>query len=154
MDFVLAVDHIVKVKVKVKENETLDKYLNLTWAEKMWKMKVTTPHIKSARIIRRVLEIWEDLLSHRFLWKTVSWSWCDKISSCKAIMIIWNLTIRTNSICATQNLSWRMRHTLFSGILRYKRIISFRPDDQTKFRSTKKRDLAEFWTLLSRQTIE
>ena len=34
----------------------------------------------------------------------------------------WSLTIRTNGICPTQNLSWRMRSTNFSRILRYKQI--------------------------------
>ena len=33
-----------------------------------------------------------------------------------------NLTIRTNAICTTQNLSWRTRHTNSSGNLGYKRI--------------------------------
>ena len=33
-----------------------------------------------------------------------------------------NLTIRTNGICTTQNLSYKMRRTNFTGILRYKRI--------------------------------
>ena len=34
----------------------------------------------------------------------------------------WNLTIRTNGICTTQYLSWRMTRTNPSGMLRYKRI--------------------------------
>ena len=34
----------------------------------------------------------------------------------------WSLTIRTNGICTTQHMSWRMRHANSSGILRYKRI--------------------------------
>ena len=33
-----------------------------------------------------------------------------------------NLTIRTNGICGTQNQFWRMKHTNFSGIVRYKEI--------------------------------
>ena len=35
----------------------------------------------------------------------------------------WNLTTLTNGISTTKNLSWRMRHTKSSWILRYKRII-------------------------------
>ena len=34
----------------------------------------------------------------------------------------WSLTIRTNGICTTQHLSWKMRHTNSSGILTHKRI--------------------------------
>ena len=40
----------------------------------------------------------------------------------------WNLTIRTNGICTTQNLSRKMTRTNFSGILRHKRVSWYRPD--------------------------
>ena len=39
----------------------------------------------------------------------------------------WSLTIRTNGICTTQHLFWRMRHTNSYGILIHKRNIR-RPD--------------------------
>ena len=45
------------------------------------------------------------------------------------------LTIRTNSTCITQNPSWKMRNTNFSGILRYKRIT--RPSDCQQKRKKK-----------------
>ena len=36
--------------------------------------------------------------------------------------IIIPIQIWTSGICTTQNLSWRMRHTNFSGILRYRQL--------------------------------
>ena len=43
----------------------------------------TTALLWTARILRRVLETWGDLLSVKFQWKTTSVSWCEK-----TIMII------------------------------------------------------------------
>ena len=103
VDFDISVDH----RVKIKENEKCDKYLDLAWEiRNLWNMKVTvmpivigtlgtnsknlvrglleseiegraetiqtTALLRSARILRRVLETWGDLLSLRFLWKTIS----------------------------------------------------------------------------------
>ena len=44
----------------------------------------------------------------------------------------------------------------FSGILRFKQILSYRQDDQTKEKSTKvkKREFAEYWILLSQRTTD
>ena len=39
----------------------------------------TTALLKTARILRRVLETWEDLLSLKLQWKTISWRWCEKL---------------------------------------------------------------------------
>ena len=33
----------------------------------------------TARILRRVLETWGDLLSHKLLWKPISWRWYEKL---------------------------------------------------------------------------
>ena len=39
----------------------------------------TTSLLKTARILRRVLETWGDLLSLNLQWKTISLSWCEKL---------------------------------------------------------------------------
>ena len=39
----------------------------------------TTALLKTARILRRVLETWGDLLSLKLLWKTISWRWYEKL---------------------------------------------------------------------------
>ena len=39
----------------------------------------TTALLKTARILRRVLETWGDLLSLNLQWKTISWRWCEKL---------------------------------------------------------------------------
>ena len=38
----------------------------------------TTALLKTARILRRVLETWGDLLSLNLQWKTISLRWCEK----------------------------------------------------------------------------
>ena len=35
--------------------------------------------LRMARILRRVLETWGDLLSLKLLWKNISWHWCEKL---------------------------------------------------------------------------
>ena len=39
----------------------------------------TTALMKTAKILRRVLETWEDLLSLNLQWKTISLRWCEKL---------------------------------------------------------------------------
>ena len=39
----------------------------------------TTAILKTARILRRVLETCEDLLSLKLQWKTISLRWCEKL---------------------------------------------------------------------------
>ena len=39
----------------------------------------TTALLKTARILRRVLKTWGDLLSLRLQWKTISLHWCEKL---------------------------------------------------------------------------
>ena len=41
----------------------------------------TTALLRMARILRRVLETWGDLLSLKLQWKTISVSWCEKNSN-------------------------------------------------------------------------
>ena len=38
-----------------------------------------TALMRMARILRRVLETWGDLLSLRFQWKTIGLRWCEKL---------------------------------------------------------------------------
>ena len=110
VDFAVPADH----RIKLKECEKRDKYLNLARElKKLWNMKVTIIPIvigafgtvtkgllngledlevggrvetiqtiallKTARILRRVLETWGDLLSLKLQWKTISWCWCEKL---------------------------------------------------------------------------
>ena len=39
----------------------------------------TTALLRTARILRTVLETWGDLLSLKLHWKTISVSWCEKL---------------------------------------------------------------------------
>ena len=103
MDLAVRADH----RIKLKECEKRDKYLNLaSELKKLWNMKVTiipimigvlgtiskgwvewledleitgrvetvptTALLKSARILRKVLETWGNLLSLKLQWKTIS----------------------------------------------------------------------------------
>ena len=103
IDFAVPADH----RIKLKECETRDKYLDLARElKKLWNMKVTIIPIvigafdtvtkrllkgledlevgdrvetiqtiallKTARILRRVLETWGDLLSLNLQWNTIS----------------------------------------------------------------------------------
>ena len=38
-----------------------------------------TALLRTARILRRVLETWGDLLSFKLLWKTISYRWYEKL---------------------------------------------------------------------------
>ena len=110
VDFAVPADH----RIKLKECETRDKYLDLERElKKLWNMKVkiipivigafgtvtkwllkgledlevggrvetiqTTALLKTARILRRILETWGDLLSLNLQWKTSSLRWCEKL---------------------------------------------------------------------------
>ena len=103
VDFAVPIDY----RIKLKECEKKDKYLDLAWElKKLWNMQVTiipivtgafgtvtkgllkrlenleveeqvetiqtTVLLRTARILRRVLETWGDLLSLRLQWKTMS----------------------------------------------------------------------------------
>ena len=103
MDFAVPADH----RIKLKECEKKDKYLDLTGEfQKVWNMNVTTLQIvigafgtvtkgllkgmedlevggrvetihttallRTARILRRILETWGDLVSLKLQWKTIS----------------------------------------------------------------------------------
>ena len=48
----------------------------------------TSALLRSARILRRVLETWGDLLSLKLQWETISWRWCEKLNR-EQIIIIW-----------------------------------------------------------------
>ena len=39
----------------------------------------TTALLRTARILKRVLETWGDLLSLKLQWKIISWYWCEKL---------------------------------------------------------------------------
>ena len=39
----------------------------------------TTALLRSAKILRKVLETWGDLLSLKLRWKTISQRWCEKL---------------------------------------------------------------------------
>ena len=99
-------------RIKLKESEKKDKYLNLARElKKLWNMKVTiiptvigafgtvtkgllkglkvggrmesiqtTTLLRTARILRRILETWRVLLSLKLQRKTISFSLCEKLS--------------------------------------------------------------------------
>ena len=111
VDFAVPADN----RIKLKESEKKDKYLDLARElKKLWNTKVTiipivigafstvtkgllkeledleaggrvvetiqtTTLLRRARILRRVLETWGDLLSLKLQWKTISWRWCKKL---------------------------------------------------------------------------
>ena len=110
VDFAVPADH----RIKMKECEKKDKYLNLARElKKLWNMQVTiipivigafvtvtkgllkgledlevgvqvktiqrTALLRTARILRKVLETWGDLLSLRLQWKTIGYRWCEKL---------------------------------------------------------------------------
>ena len=101
-------------RIKLKECEKNDKYLDLAWElKKLWNMQVTiipivicafcivtkgllkgledsevcgqvetiqtTTLLRTARILRRIQEIWGDLLSLKLQWKTISQRRCEKL---------------------------------------------------------------------------
>ena len=104
--------------VKLKECEKKDKCFNLTRDfKKLWNMKIvigalgtvtkvlvkrqedleitrrvetvqTTALLRSARILRRVLETSGDLMSLKLQWKIIGQRWCEKLSRSKMILII------------------------------------------------------------------
>ena len=39
----------------------------------------TTALLRTARIQRRVVKTWKDLLSQKIQWKTISLRWCEKL---------------------------------------------------------------------------
>ena len=39
----------------------------------------TTALLRTARILRRVLDTWGDLLSHKLQCKTIGYRWCEKL---------------------------------------------------------------------------
>ena len=45
------------------------------WVETIQK----TALLKTARILRRIMETWGDLLSLNIQWKTISYRWCEKL---------------------------------------------------------------------------
>ena len=111
-------------RIKLKESEKRDKYLNFARELKknLWNMKVTiipivigafgtvaegvlkgledlevggwveiiqtTAFLKTARILRRVMETWGDLLLLNLLWQTISLRWCEKLLWIIIIIII------------------------------------------------------------------
>ena len=81
VDFAVPADH----RIKLKECEKKDKYFHLARKlKKLWNVKVTivpivigalgtvTKGLLTARILRRVLQTWGDLLSLRLQWKTIN----------------------------------------------------------------------------------
>ena len=117
MDFVFLADHRIKLKESEKKVKYLDLAWELKklWNMKVTIIPIvtgaldtkglvmgledskirgrvetiqTTALLRSARILRRVLEIWENLLSLKLQSKTISISWCKKLSRSKFIIII------------------------------------------------------------------
>ena len=59
----------------------------------------TTALLRSARILRRVLETWGDLLSLKLQWKTITKRWYEKLTTTNNNNnILWILQFRSNSL--------------------------------------------------------
>ena len=58
----------------------------------------TTALLKMARILRRVLETWGDLLSLNLQWKTISLRWCENL--------LWAKNDNNNSMAMTLIIEW------------------------------------------------
>ena len=117
----------------------------VNWRSKEERIVViqTATVLRSARILRKVLETWTNMLSFRLQWKTTCWNQWQNLTkwvlqtSAKSIRLDttgcekwstgncarnWNLTILPNA-------QTRMRQIKFSVILRYK---SLNPDQKTR----------------------
>ena len=60
--------------------------------------------------------------------------WAETIQTCShsdSSKISTNADVKNSQMWNMRNLSWKIRHTKFIGILRYRRITKFRPDDET-----------------------
>ena len=101
VDFPVPADH----RIKLKECKKRDKYIDIArelkknygiWRWQLYQLWLvlgledlevggrvetiqTTALLKTARILRRVLETWGDLLSCKLQWKTISLRWCEKL---------------------------------------------------------------------------
>ena len=64
----------------------------------------TTASLRTPRILRKVLENWEDLLSLRLQWKTISWHWWKNSNRWIIIIIIIIIIIATITKCLVQRL--------------------------------------------------
>ena len=65
-----AFDVITKDLLKVQENLKVDGQVETIQM---------TALLRTARILRRVLKTWEDLLSLKLQWKAISQHWCEKL---------------------------------------------------------------------------
>ena len=111
VDYAIPADHRIKLKEYEKKDKYLD--LGREWKKcGTWKWQLyhlllvllvqspkdykrdseirgrvetmkTTALLRTARILRRVLETWGDLLSLKFQWKTIRCRWCEKLSMSK-----------------------------------------------------------------------
>ena len=94
---------------------------------------------KSSQLLRSLLNIVTDLRFSKSPQLSYSdfndnhqcWENLTTTTTIIIIIMIIIMPIRKSGICKTQNLFWRIRRTKFSGILRYKRITSSRPVDET-----------------------
>ena len=113
VDFAVLADHRIKLKEYEKKDKYLDlarelkktmehegdNYTNCNWCfwyshgllKELEDLEVggrvetiqTTELLRMARILKRVLETWGDLLWLKLQWKTISVSWCEKLSKSK-----------------------------------------------------------------------
>ena len=64
----------------------------------------TTALLKTARILRRVLETWGDLLSLNLQWNTISLRWCEKLSwvNNNTHKHLWDFDIQTDHLISAR----------------------------------------------------
>ena len=87
VDFAVPTDH----RIKLRENKLKVKYLDLAVTKRLVQgledLEIseqlgtiqTIALLRSAGILRRILETWGDLLSLKLLCETISKSWCEKL---------------------------------------------------------------------------
>ena len=98
---IAAQDNAIRTNyVKVKTNKTQQNHKCMLYGERD---KTNNHIIKSSKLAQKKY--------------TIGWGRWSTRNCTKNL----NLTILPNGICTNQNLSWRMRHPKFSGILRYKK---------------------------------
>ena len=115
-------------RVKIKESETIEKYLDLTREMKMlWNIAL----LNLERILRKVLKNWSDLLSLRLQWKTISYSWCETLTMSKKKKIIIIINISECSKLAQKE--YKARHDLVGKVIHREMCRKFQFDHTNKW---------------------
>ena len=103
---------------------------------------IQTPSIvRSARILRRVREIWGDFLSLSLQWKITSYNWCEKLA--RDEIIIWQC--QKSYMHKPDSVVENEIHKILFVSLRWKPVTKSRPAEQTQWKLVKKNILVILW---------